>query len=169
MILLVATREARGSSGWQPKISTLTPLVTHFIWKESIPPEATATNKNLRGNYMVYFYTPTYKTFNSISSLQCHDYPQVSNIRRTLVGNWIVDHSDVVGASPVGHAPTTTSLTQHLASMDLAKTTARRERRIIEILGFGADYIRDFTVCDFNSIRVIQVMTLLTWRCLLSC
>ena len=29
-------------------------------------------------------------------------YRQVSNIRRTLVGNTFVDHSDVVGASPVG-------------------------------------------------------------------
>ena len=37
------------------------------------------------------------------------DYRQVSNIRRTLVGNKIVDHSDVVGASPVGAAPTTSS------------------------------------------------------------
>ena len=36
-------------------------------------------------------------------------YRQVSNIRRTLVGNYIVDHSDVVGASPVGAAPTTSS------------------------------------------------------------
>ena len=33
-------------------------------------------------------------------------YRQVSNIRRAL-GNTIVDHSDVVGASPVGAAPTT--------------------------------------------------------------
>ena len=31
-------------------------------------------------------------------------YRQVSNIRHTLVGNKIVDHSDVVGASPVGAA-----------------------------------------------------------------
>ena len=37
------------------------------------------------------------------------NYPQVSNIRRTLVGNNIVDHSDVVGASPVGAAPTSSS------------------------------------------------------------
>ena len=37
------------------------------------------------------------------------DYRQVSNIRRTLVGNQIVDHSDVVAASPVGAAPTTSS------------------------------------------------------------
>ena len=36
-------------------------------------------------------------------------YRQVSNIRPTLVANWIVDHSDVVGASPVGTAPTTSS------------------------------------------------------------
>ena len=37
------------------------------------------------------------------------NYRQVSNISRTLVGNKIVDHSDVVGASPVGAAPTTSS------------------------------------------------------------
>ena len=36
-------------------------------------------------------------------------YRKVSNISRTLVGNQIVDHSDVVGASPVGAAPTTSS------------------------------------------------------------
>ena len=36
-------------------------------------------------------------------------YHKTSNIRRTLVGNKIVDHSDVVGASPVGAAPTTSS------------------------------------------------------------
>ena len=38
------------------------------------------------------------------------DYRQVSNISCTSVGNKIVDHSDVVGASPVGAAPTTSSL-----------------------------------------------------------
>ena len=37
-------------------------------------------------------------------------YRQVSNIRRTLAGNKIDDHSDVVGASPVGAAPTASSL-----------------------------------------------------------
>ena len=37
------------------------------------------------------------------------DYRKVSNIRCTLVGNKIVDHSDVVGASPAGAAPTTSS------------------------------------------------------------
>ena len=37
-----------------------------------------------------------------------YKYRQVSNIRRTL-GNKNVDHSDVVGASLVGAAPTTSS------------------------------------------------------------
>ena len=37
------------------------------------------------------------------------EYRQVSNISRTLVGNKIVDHTDAVGASPIGAAPTTSS------------------------------------------------------------
>ena len=37
------------------------------------------------------------------------EYRQASNISRTLVGNKIFDHSDVVGGSPVGAAPTTSS------------------------------------------------------------
>ena len=37
------------------------------------------------------------------------DYRKVSNIRHTSVDNNIVDHSDVVGATPVGAAPTTSS------------------------------------------------------------
>ena len=36
-------------------------------------------------------------------------YREVSNISRTLVGNKIVDHSDVVGTAPVVAAPTTSS------------------------------------------------------------
>ena len=55
-------------------------------------------------------------------------YHQTSNISRTPVGNEIVDHSYVVGASSVGAAPTTSSFpTWHLASIDWAKTTARRD------------------------------------------
>ena len=38
------------------------------------------------------------------------NYRQTSNIRRTFVGNIIVDNSDVVGAPPIGAAPTTSSL-----------------------------------------------------------
>ena len=47
--------------------------------------------------------------FNALDLQRNIKYRQVSNIRRTLVGNEIVDHSDVVGASPVGAAPTTSS------------------------------------------------------------
>ena len=55
-------------------------------------------------------------------------YLQTSNICHTLVGNELVDHSDVVGAGPVCAAPTTfSSSTQHLDSMNWAKTTAMRD------------------------------------------
>ena len=54
-----------------------------------------------------------------------NNYRKTFNISRTLVGNEIVDNPDVVGASPVGAAPTAPSFsTQHLASMDWAKTAA---------------------------------------------
>ena len=45
-------------------------------------------------------------------SLKCDPnnmYRKTSNISGTLAGNKIVDHSDVVGASPVGAASTTSS------------------------------------------------------------
>ena len=43
------------------------------------------------------------------SAIMCQEYAEVSNISRTLAVNKIVDHSDVVVASPVGAAPTTSS------------------------------------------------------------
>ena len=54
------------------------------------------------------------KKFLFYSLLQWHivailDYRQVSYISCTLAGYIIVDHSDVVGGSPVGAAPTTSS------------------------------------------------------------
>ena len=73
---------------------------------------------------------------------QQFQYRKTSNIRRTLAGNKIVDHSDVVGASPVGAAPTTSSFsTWHLASRDSAKTVARQYANLL-----SASYIRDLTV-----------------------
>ena len=54
------------------------------------------------------------------------EYLQTSDISLTLVGNEIVDHSDVVGAAPVAAAPTTSSFSpEHLASMAWAKTTTK--------------------------------------------
>ena len=43
-----------------------------------------------------------------------HEYTKTSNIRHSLVGNKIVDHSDVVGASPIAAAPTTSSFSTWL-------------------------------------------------------
>ena len=52
-------------------------------------------------------------------SSDSHNYRQSINIRRTLVGNQIHDHSDVAGASPVGVAPSTSSFsTLQPASVD---------------------------------------------------
>ena len=67
-----------------------------------------------------WFETPSRSLWrhSNVSCLWPH-LPQVSNIRRTLVGNKIVDHSDVVGVSPVGAASTTSSFsTWHPASLD---------------------------------------------------
>ena len=61
-------------------------------------------------------------------------YRQTSNIRHTSAGKQIIDHSDVVGASPVGAAPTTSSFSTHLASIDWTKTNARRGEKHV---GFG--------------------------------
>ena len=58
------------------------------------------------------------------------NYHKTSNIRHTLARNEIVDHSDAVGASPVGAAPTTSSFsTSHLASIYCTNTTARTDEK----------------------------------------
>ena len=69
------------------------------------------------------------------------NYRKTSNISRTSVGDEIVDNSDIVGASPVGAASTTSSFsTQHLASMDWVKTTARAYKKHLSFRIW----------CDFN-------------------
>ena len=61
-------------------------------------------------------------------------YCKTSNISRTLAGNIIVDHSDVVGASPVGAAPTISSFsTWHLASRGLAKPVAGQYQNLSSV------------------------------------
>ena len=75
-------------------------------------------------------------------------YSQVSSIRRTLVGNKIVDHSDVVGAPPVGTAPTTSSFsTKHLVSLDWAKTIARRDEKHLSLGIWCVLYSRFYGTC----------------------
>ena len=86
----------------------------------------------------------------------CHDvfmnvrpngaYHQTSNIKGTLESNKIVDHSDVVGALPAGTAPTTSSFsTQHLASMDWVKASARRDQKHLSVRIWCA-YVTGFIV-----------------------
>ena len=82
----------------------------------------------------VYLYTNIHwRTHSHWYSYISYIY-QISNIRRTLAGNKIVDHSNVVGASPGSSAPTTSSFTtQHLVSIDCAKTTARRDKKHLSL------------------------------------
>ena len=76
-----------------------------------------------------------------------YSYLKVSNIRRTLVGNKIVDHSDVVGASPVGAAPTTSSFSKLNTWLQwIGQRQQQGETRNIYVLGLGASYIRELTV-----------------------
>ena len=65
-------------------------ILTSFVW---VTPEKTLSSRSL------YFIM---------------SYRKISDISHTLVGYKIVDHSDVVGASPVGAAPTTSSFSTWL-------------------------------------------------------
>ena len=62
----------------------------------------------LPDNFEWHFYLPLAIGQYDMSTLALL-LQKISNISRTLVGNEIVDNSDVVGASPVGAAPTTSS------------------------------------------------------------
>ena len=62
------------------------------------------------GIFLLYIIEMYHKiNFQYDNDFDGNKYRKVSNIRRTLVGNKIVAHSDVVGALPVGAAPTTSS------------------------------------------------------------
>ena len=77
-----------------------------------------------------YFLTHTTHGYYNDCTLKCMAYHKLSDIIRTLEGNKILDHSDVVRASPVDAAPTTSSSsTLHIASIDCTKTTARRDEQ----------------------------------------
>ena len=73
-------------------------------------------------------------------------YRKTTNISHSLVGNKIVDHSDVVSTTPVGPALATCSFsTNHLASISWAKTSPRRDEKHFSLWiwlvdGSGQDY-----------------------------
>ena len=63
-------------------------------------------------------------------------YRQVSDIRRILVGNYIAYHSDVVEASPVGAAPTTTSFLDLIPCVNgLGKDNCKMRRESFKFWG----------------------------------
>ena len=75
------------------------------------------------------------------SALLLSKYRQTSNLSRTSVGSNIVDHSDVVGASPIGAASTTSSFsTENLASTDWTRTTARQDENHLSLVIWCALY-----------------------------
>ena len=69
---------------------------------------------------------------------------QTSNISRTIACNEIIDHSDVVGASPDGVVPTTFNLTTGFNGLDKGDCKTRRET--LKFWDLVTTYIRDFTV-----------------------
>ena len=82
---------------------------------------------------------------------------QMKSKRGTLGGNKIVDHSDVVGALPVGAAPTTSSfLTQHLTSMEWAKTSARRDEKHLSFGIWCALYQRFDSNTRFSCVHIFH-------------
>ena len=90
------------------------PLVKLDIWATSVSDQL-GKRPNFAKNFLMTLYICTRDAGYNVHSMKGHfknssmasTYLQTSNISRTLVGNKIVNHSDVVGASPVGAAPTT--------------------------------------------------------------
>ena len=61
-------------------------------------------------------------------------YCQISNISCTLMGYKIVDYSDVIGASPVGAAPTTSSFSTP-GFNELGKENCKTRRETFKLRG----------------------------------
>ena len=79
----------------------------------------------------------------------CHKYRQTSSIKHTSIGNKIVDHSDVVGAVPVGAASTTSSFSTYHLLQWTGPRQLQDETRNIYIFGFGAYFIRGLMVFPY--------------------
>ena len=85
-----------------------------------------------------------------MSSVNSSSYCQTYTIRCTIVRNKIVDHSDVVGASHVSTAPTTSLFsTLYMDSMDWAKTSVRRHEKYFSFVIWSLDeyHVHIWQVC----------------------
>ena len=90
---------------------------SRYLWHEYV-----ITSHSILWDVITFTF-PRYLLLAPKSSYELYT---VKPLIHTSAGNNIVDHSDVVGASPVRAAPTTSSFsTLHLASMNWAKTTAK--------------------------------------------
>ena len=86
------------------------PLKIGVTVSQSYGPSATKSYHMLKYENIIQKHGAVERLLAIISAGSSNrEYRETSNIRHTLVGNRIVDHSDVVGASPVGAAPTTSS------------------------------------------------------------
>ena len=81
-------------------------LVSNFVWYHLFATTLVAVSIYLKEQYSVRHIVRSISMVNQQFTNKCR---QISNICRTLVENKIADHSDIVGASPVGAAPTTSS------------------------------------------------------------
>ena len=118
--------------GWQVVVTELIPVTwpktSHLIGSNQI-----SNHGHDRMSHHILHKAITSTIVNNVSHfLEC--YHKTSNIRCILGGNKNVDHSDVVGVSPVGAAPTTSSLsTWHLASRDSAKKATRQYKNLLSV------------------------------------
>ena len=123
-----------------------------------------------RGNQQTLFidYVPRVTQTSSqpeIFKILCR---QTANIRRAFVGNKIVVHSDVVGASPDGAAPTASSFsTQHLASIYCTKTTnCKTRRQTFKILDFVWLILEIWRYIHTNMHTSFVVISFSIWECM---
>ena len=73
----------------------------------------------------------------ALSCLQTYNYRKTSNISGTLLSNEIVDHSDVIGASPAGAAPTESLFSNLDWNISVQKYTTEMENRNINRYHYG--------------------------------
>ena len=97
-------------------------------------------NRSMQSTSFLLYFTLTLKLWVH------YTYRQISNISRILIGNKIVDHSDVVRASPLGavqlhHHSRLNTWLQWIGQ----KTIARRDEKHLS-LGFGESYTRGLMV-----------------------